>query len=112
MHIGITSVLVNQYLIANREAAQAYIARINRVPISIADVIRDVKVCQEICVVAPQFAFTHSLRDSQNIIAGIDDDSGIENPLATDFNSKIVGLDIDDAVKEELRKQLATALSE
>tara|TARA_B110000902_G_scaffold220114_1_gene254852 strand:+ start:791 stop:985 length:195 start_codon:yes stop_codon:yes gene_type:complete len=52
------------------------------------------------------------VRDSQNIIAGIDDDSGVENPLVADFNSKIVGLDIDDAVKEQLRGQLAKALSE
>jgi len=52
------------------------------------------------------------VRDSQNIIAGIDDDSGVENPLVADFNSKIVGLDIDDAVKEQLRGQLVKALSE
>jgi len=112
MHSGVPSFLINQHLIANLEEAQAYIARINGVPILIADMVKDLKIRQENGVVAPQFAFAHSVRDSQNIIVGINDDSGVENPLVTDFNSKIVGLDIDDAVKEELREQLANALSE
>ena len=112
MHSGIPSFLINQHLIANLEEAQAYIARINGVPVLIADVIKDLRIRQENGILAPQFAFTHSVRDSQNIIAGIDDDSAAENPLVTDFNSKIAGLEIDGAVKAELREQLAKALLE
>lgn len=112
MHSGIPSFLINQHLIANLEEAQAYIARINGVPVLIADVIKDLRIRQENGVLAPQFAFTHSVRDSQNIIAGIDDDSGVENPIVTDFSSKIGKLDMDDAVKADLREQLAKALSE
>ena len=112
MHSGIPSFLINQHLIANLEEAQAYIARINGVPVLIADVIKDLRIRQENGILAPQFAFTHSVRDSQNISAGIDDDSAAENPLVTDFNSKIAGLEIDGAVKAELREQLAKALLE
>ena len=112
MHSGIPSFLINQHLIANLEEAQSYIARINGVPVLIADVIKDLRIRQENGILAPQFAFTHSVRDSQNIIAGIDDDSAAENPLVIDFNSKIAGLEIDDAVKAELREQLAKALLE
>ena len=112
MHSGIPSFLINQHLIANLEEAQSYIARINGVPVLIADVIKDLRIRQENGILAPQFAFTHSVRDSQNIIAGIDDDSAAENPLVTDFNSKIAGLEIDGAVKAELREQLAKALLE
>lgn len=112
MHSGIPSFLINQHLIANLEEAQAYIARINGVPVLIADVIKDLRIRQQNGVLAPRFAFTHSVRDSQNIIAGIDDDSGVENPIVTDFSSKIGKLDIDDAVKADLREQLAEALSE
>ena len=112
MHSGIPSFLINQHLIANLEEAQAYIVRINGVPVLIADVIKDLRIRQQNGVLAPRFAFTHSVRDSQNIIAGIDDDSGVENPIVTDFSSKIGKLDIDDAVKADLREQLAEALSE
>ena len=112
MHSGIPSFLINQHLIANLEEAQAYIARINGVPVLIADVIKDLRIRQQNGVLAPRFAFTHSVRDSQNIIAGIDDDSGVENPIVTDFSSKIGKLDMDDAVKADLREQLAKALSE
>ena len=112
MHSGIPSFLINQHLIANLEEAQAYIARINGVPVLIAEVIKDLVSRQEKGILAPQFAFAHSVRDSQNIIVGIDDNSGVENPLVTDFNDKIAELDIAAPVKAELRAQLNIALSQ
>lgn len=112
MHSGIPSFLINQHLIANLEEAQAYIARINGVPVLIAEVIKDLVSRQEKGILAPQFAFAHSVRDSQNIIVGIDDNSGVENPLVTDFNDKIAELDIAAPVKAELRVQLNIALSQ
>ncbi|MFB1035334.1 MAG: DUF885 family protein, partial [Sinobacterium sp.] len=112
MHSGIPSFLINQHLIANLEEAQAYIARINGVPVLIAEVIKNLVSRQEKGILAPQFAFAHSVRDSKNIIVGIDDNSGVENPLVTDFNDKIAELDIAAPVKAELRVQLNIALSQ
>lgn len=112
MHAGIPSFLINQHLIANLEEAQAYIARVKGTAQLLADVIIDLNVRADKGVLAPQFAFSHSVRDSKNIIAGIGDESGEENPLMTDFKSKIADLEIADEVKTDLIAQLDKALQE
>ncbi|MGB2042200.1 MAG: DUF885 domain-containing protein, partial [Porticoccaceae bacterium] len=112
MHAGIPSFLINQHLIANLEEAQAYIARVNGTSQLLADVIVDLNIRADKGVLAPQFAFSHSIRDSKNIIVGIDDNSGQENPLMTDFKSKIADLDLADDVKAELIAQLDQALQQ
>lgn len=112
MHAGIPSFLINQHLIANLEEAQAYIARVNGTSQLLADVIVDLNIRADKGVLAPQFAFSHSIRDSKNIIVGIDDNSGQENPLMTDFKSKIADLEIAEDTKAELIAQLDQALQQ
>ena len=112
MHAGIPSFLINQHLIANLEEARAYIARVNGTSQLLADVIVDLNIRADKGVLAPQFAFSHSIRDSQNIIVGIDDNSGQENPLMTDFKSKIADLEIAEDTKAELIAELDQALQQ
>jgi uncharacterized protein (DUF885 family) len=112
MHAGIPSFLINQHLIANLEEAQAYIARVNGTSQLLADVIVDLNIRADKGVLAPQFAFSHSIRDSKNIIVGIDDNSGQENPLMTDFKTKVADLAIADDTRAELIAQLDQALQQ
>lgn len=112
MHAGIPSFLINQHLIANLEEAEAYISRVKGTAQLLADVIVDLNIRADKGILAPEFAFSHSVRDSKNIIAGIDDDSGQENPLMTDFKGKVADLEIADEVKADLITQLDKALQE
>ena len=118
MHAGIPSFMINQHLVANVEEAQAYIARIKGTEQLLADVIVDLNLRADKGVIAPEFAFSHSIRDSRNIIAGIGLDIAIEgddteeNPILTDFKGKVAALELGAEVEADLVAQLNTALAE
>ena len=117
MHAGIPSFMINQHLVANVEEAQAYIARIKGTEQLLADVIVDLNLRADKGVIAPEFAFSHSIRDSRNIIAGIGiskegDDDTEENPILTDFKGKVAALELGAEVEADLVAQLNTALAE
>jgi uncharacterized protein (DUF885 family) len=116
MHAGIPSFMINQHLVANVEEAQAYIARIKGTEQLLADVIVDLNLRADKGVIAPEFAFSHSIRDSRNIIAGIgiaiEGDDAEENPILTDFKGKVAALELGAEVEADLVAQLNTALAE
>ena len=116
MHAGIPSFMINQHLVANVEEAQAYIARIKGTEQLLADVIVDLNLRADKGVIAPEFAFSHSIRDSRNIIAGIgiaiEGDAAEENPILTDFKGKVAALELGAEVEADLVAQLNTALAE
>ena len=118
VHSSIPSFLINQHLIANTAEAEAYIARVRAVPEVFGHVIEDLNIRADQGIIAPQFVFPHSIRDSQNIIAGLvegggDDGSGTDsNPLLEDFNAKLDKLELDEGVKADLLAQLNEALTE
>lgn len=111
VHSSIPSFLINQHLIANVKEAEAYIARVRAVPEVLGHVIEDLNIRADRGIIAPKFVFPHSIRDSQNIIAGINDGSG-ENPLMADFKGKLDKLELDAAAKAALVDQLGVALAE
>ena len=109
-HSSIPSFLINQHLIANAEEARAYIARVNAVPEVIDELISDLNVRADKGIIAPKFVFAHSIRDSQNIIAGIGAESDKENPLVADFKTKLGKLQLDESVEQALVTELDSAL--
>jgi len=113
VHSSIPSFLINQHLIANKAEAEAYIARVRAVPEVLSHVIEDLNIRADQGIIAPKFVFPHSIRDSQNIIAGIGDDAGAEqNPLVEDFKAKLDKLELDDSLRADLLAQLNQALAE
>jgi uncharacterized protein (DUF885 family) len=113
VHSSIPSFLINQHLIANKAEAEAYIARVRAVPEVLTHVIEDLNIRADQGIIAPKFVFPHSIRDSQNIIAGIGDDAGAEqNPLVEDFKAKLDRLELDDSLRADLLAQLNQALAE
>jgi uncharacterized protein (DUF885 family) len=113
VHSSIPSFLINQHLIANKAEAEAYIARVRAVPEVLSHVIEDLNIRADQGIIAPKFVFPHSIRDSQNIIAGIGDDAGAEqNPLVEDFKAKLGKLELDESLRADLLAQLNQALAE
>ena len=113
VHSSIPSFLINQHLIANKAEAEAYIARVRAVPEVLSHVIEDLNIRADQGIIAPEFVFPHSIRDSQNIIAGIGDDAGAEqNPLVEDFKAKLGKLELDESLRADLLAQLNQALAE
>ena len=113
VHSSIPSFLINQHLIANKAEAEAYIARVRAVPEVLSHVIEDLNIRADQGIIAPKFVFPHSIRDSQNIIAGIGDDAGAEqNPLLENFKAKLDKLELDDSLRADLLAQLNQALAE
>ena len=113
VHSSIPSFLINQHLIANKAEAEAYIARVRAVPEVLSHVIEDLNIRADQGIIAPKFVFPHSIRDSQNIIAGIGDDAGAEqSPLLEDFKAKLDKLELDDSLRADLLAQLNQALAE
>ena len=113
VHSSIPSFLINQHLIANKAEAEDYIARVRAVPEVLSHVIEDLNIRADQGIIAPKFVFPHSIRDSQNIIAGIGDDAGAEqNPLLEDFKAKLDKLELDDSLRADLLAQLNQALAE
>ena len=109
-HSSIPSFLINQHLIANKDEAKAYVARVKAVPLVLDELISDLSIRADKGIIAPKFVFAHSIRDSQNIIAGIGEESEEENPLVADFKAKVDKLALDESVAAQLMTELNAAL--
>jgi len=109
-HSSIPSFLINQHLIANPDEARAYVARVKAVPLVLDELISDLSIRADKGIIAPKFVFAHSIRDSQNIIAGIGEESEEENPLVADFKAKVDKLALDESVAAQLMTELNAAL--
>lgn len=109
-HSSIPSFLINQHLIANPDEAKAYVARVKAVPLVLDELISDLSIRADKGIIAPKFVFAHSIRDSQNIIAGIGEESEEENPLVADFKAKVDKLALDESVAAQLMTELNAAL--
>lgn len=109
-HSSIPSFLINQHLIAHPDEARAYVARVKAVPLVLDELISDLSIRADKGIIAPKFVFAHSIRDSQNIIAGIGEESEEENPLVADFKAKVDKLALDESVAAQLMTELNAAL--
>jgi len=109
-HSSIPSFLINQHLIANPDEARAYVARVKAVPLVLDELISDLSIRADKGIIAPKFVFAHSIRDSQNIIAGIGEESEEENPLVADFKAKVDKLALEESVAAQLMTELNAAL--
>lgn len=109
-HSSIPSFLINQHLIANPDEAKAYVARVKAVPLVLDELISDLSIRADKGIIAPKFVFAHSIRDSQNIIAGIGEESEEENPLVADFKAKVDKLALEESVAAQLMTELNATL--
>ncbi len=106
-HAELPALLINQHRIDNPGDAEAYIARLNKVPEFFDQLIASIERRTAAGIVPPKFVFAHVIRDSQNIIKGAPFDDGPDNTLLADFKRKLKALhDKDDEFSNEQGKQL------
>ncbi|RLQ23045.1 DUF885 family protein [Seongchinamella sediminis] len=109
-HAGIPAFLINQHSIADREEAEAYIARLNGVEDRLEQVIEQLRIREKKGIIAPDFVFPHVLRDSRNILQGAPFDGGEPSTLMADFSAKVARLEISDADRATLLREAELAM--
>ncbi len=91
-HSGVPSLLINQHRIDSISDAEAYIARLNGIPLYFDQLIESIKLRTAANIIPPKFVFPHVIRDSQNIIKGAPFDDGKNSTLMTDIQAKLEAL--------------------
>lgn len=101
-HSRIPAFLINQHSISNIEDAQAYISRLNGIHDVVDQLISQLKIRENMGIIAPSFVFPHVIRDSQNLIVGAPFDDTNDSTLLADFKSKVAKLSLNNSQSEQL----------
>ena len=114
-HSNTASLLINQHRLTDLNSAQAYIDRLNAIPLYFDQLIAGIKERAKANIIPPKFVFPHVIRDSQNLIKGAPFDDGEPNALFADFTAKLTKLAetdnaLDDKIQSELLAQVEAAL--
>ncbi len=109
-HSNIPSFLINQHSVANVDEAQAYISRLAGIEQVMQQLVVQLKIREDLGIIAPSFVFPHVIRDSQNLIIGAPFTEGDDSTLFADFKKKVSGLEIDEEQSKELIKAAEQAL--
>lgn len=110
LHSSVASLLINQHRIADVADAEAYISRLNALPVLFAQLVENLNTRVAKGIVAPKFVYPYVINDSQNIISGAPFDDGENSTLWADFSGKVMALEIDEAVKQNLLNNAKRAL--
>ena len=114
VHAQMPTFLINIHKIDNVKDAEAYIARLARIPKLFDQLLVNLKVREEKGVVAPRFVFPLVLDACHKIIKGKPFDSGPnDSPLLEDFTKKVTALGkADAATRDRLVADAIKALNE
>ncbi len=85
LHSQIPAFLINMHQVQNRQDAEAYISRLQKVPHLFGQLLDGLKIRERKGIIPPRFVFAHVLRDCRNIING--------TTLTDDFRGKVDNLD-------------------
>ncbi|OUS30840.1 hypothetical protein A9Q98_04015 [Thalassotalea sp. 42_200_T64] len=109
-HSNIPSFLINQHSITNAKEANDYISRIAGINTLIEQLIVQLKIREDLGIIAPSFVFPHVIRDSKNLIQGAPFTDGEDSTLLADFTKKLTALSLDEAQTEQLLNDANKAL--
>ncbi|KGJ88791.1 DUF885 domain-containing protein [Thalassotalea sp. ND16A] len=109
-HSNIPSFLINQHTITNVKEANDYVSRIAGVNTLIEQLIVQLKIREELGIIAPSFVFPHVIRDSQNLIQGAPFTEGEDSTILADFTKKVTALELDEGQTEQLINDANKAL--
>jgi uncharacterized protein (DUF885 family) len=114
VHSETPTFLINIHKIDNQKDAEAYIARLNRIPKLFDQLIVNLQMRAEKGVIAPRFVFPLVLDASRKVITGQPfDSSGASSPLLDDFTKKVGAIkDIDVTTRERLIADAKKALTD
>jgi uncharacterized protein (DUF885 family) len=110
LHSSLPAFLINQHSISNVKEAQDYIARVQGAKVLLEQLTTQLKLREDLGIIAPKFVFPHVIRDSQNILAGAPFEDGKDSTILADFTKKVNKLEISTAEKSTLLAEVNTAL--
>ncbi|TNE86551.1 MAG: DUF885 domain-containing protein [Deltaproteobacteria bacterium] len=93
-HSWIPSFLISIHQVADKQDAEAYIARVRGVPGLIDELIAGMERRESAGVLPPAFVFPRVLDDCRNILDGAPFAEGEDSALRADFRKKLAGLDL------------------
>jgi uncharacterized protein (DUF885 family) len=111
VHAQLPAFLINMHKIDSVSDANAYIARLNKIPAVMEDVIKGLELREMNQIMPPAFVFSQTVEASQNLLQGRPFEKSAEaSTLLEDFRSKVEKLEIPDAQKDKLILEAQEAL--
>lgn len=107
---NVVALLINQHRVASTGDADAYIARLNAVPVLFDQLIAGIHRRTAEGIVPPKFIIPYVLQDCSNIITGAPFDEGEDSVLLADFRKKVAALEIAENEKQRLLNAAVDAL--
>lgn len=108
---NLITVLKNNHRVSGVSDAEDYISRIAGLQEMLTEFAAQLRDRAEFGVIPPAFAFPAMITDARAIAGGAPiDDSDVENAVYADFVAKVGGLEIEDAVRDDLIVRATDAL--
>ncbi len=110
-HSSVPAFMINQHRVGSLEDAEAYIKRLEGVEAYLGQHQQNAEDQFARGIYPPKWAYPQMIATAENIIAGAPfDDSDERSTLLADFEKKVDALDVDKAIKEDLRARGRAAL--
>ncbi|SOC80436.1 Uncharacterized conserved protein, DUF885 familyt [Salinimicrobium sediminis] len=111
VHANLPAFLINMHKIDSVSDAKAYIARLNKMPKVMEDVIAGLELREMNQIMPPKFVFDHTIEASRNLLTGKPFEKSAEaSTLLEDFQKKVEALDISGKEKTQLILEVQEAL--
>ncbi|TWX55704.1 DUF885 domain-containing protein [Colwellia hornerae] len=110
LHSRVPAFLINQHSIKNIKEAQDYIARVQGANSLLEQLTTQLKLREQLGIMAPKFVYPHVIRDSKNILQGAPFSEGEDSTILADFTKKVDKLAISVDEKNVLMADVKVAL--
>lgn len=111
VHANLPAFLINMHKIDSVSDAKAYIARLNKMPKVMEDVVGGLELREMNQIMPPKFVFDHTIEASRNLLTGKPFEKSAEaSTLLEDFQNKVERLDIPGSQKTQLILEVQEAL--
>ena len=111
VHANLPAFLINMHKIDSVSDAKAYIARLNKMPKVMEDVVGGLELREMNQIMPPKFVFDHTIEASRNLLTGKPFEKSAEaSTLLEDFQKKVEALDISGKEKTQLILEVQEAL--
>ncbi len=94
--------LINNHQVTNVADAEAYVSRLNGLPVKMAQLIENAERSASLGIQPPKFSYAGVLTASRNVIAGGPFTEAADSPLFGDFKTKVNRLEIAQTEKDRL----------
>ncbi|MFA5509134.1 MAG: DUF885 domain-containing protein [Vulcanimicrobiota bacterium] len=111
LHAEVPAFLINNHQINNAWEAEAYITRLERLPVLMEQLSEGMIRREKKGILPPRFVFDYVLSDVANLLQGYPITSSGEHPVYSDFQKKIKALGLSAEQEKDLLSRGASAVS-